>query len=388
MSPARCSLRSLRRICSFLAITLAVGSVGCARNGTGTWQPSLPWTRQPYTAQANPWQNQPYTPSPATATQVTPPTAIQTPEGLAFFRDLMRRADQQESLAERQRKQLEELSKVQGERAQQARDFVIAQREKDRAKVEQEMLEKERILAAREKKYRDQFDKIRDRASNLDSNNRDLYSELARQQKDNKLLEDELNLLKQRLSESTQQLELAQRARVEQSKQVQALQASASQQRGKAAIRANRSVTRPITAVTVPGMDVRQDGDLVRISIPSDKLFRPATATLHQGAVPYMDQIANVLRQHYPDQIAGVEAHTDHDASSLANSRWRNHHQLTAAQSMAVFEQLISRNISPNQLFVLGHGGNHPLVSGGTWQGQAVNRRIEVVIYPETYGRR
>ena len=54
---------------------------------------------------------------------------------------------------------------------------------------------------------------------------------------------------------------------------------------------------------------------------------------------------------------------------------------------MAVFEQLTARNISQNQLFVLGHGGNHPLVSSGTWQGQSVNRRIEVVIYPETYGR-
>ena len=297
----------------------------------------------------------------------------------------MQRANQQESLAERQRAELAELSRLQAEQEQKERDYVLAQRQKERDALVQQFREKERLLAEREQKYRGQFEQIRSRATDLDANNRDLHAELARSQKEKQLLEDELNLLKQRLDESTRSLSLAQQAQQEQSRRVQALQASASRRRGNASIRANRSVTNAITAINVPGMDVRQDGDLVRISLPSEKLFQPRTAQLHQGALPYMDQIADVLRQHYPHQIAGVEAHSDHDTTSLSGTPWRNHHQLTAAQSMAVFEQLTSRGISPQQLFVLGHGGNHPIVSGGTWQGQTVNRRVEIVVYPETY---
>jgi outer membrane protein OmpA-like peptidoglycan-associated protein len=39
-------------------------------------------------------------------------------------------------------------------------------------------------------------------------------------------------------------------------------------------------------------------------------------------------------------------------------------------------------------MFVLGHGENFPLSSNATTAGQARNRRVEVVVYPETVGQR
>lgn len=372
---------------------LMASAIGCAPNANGVWQPSLPWTRQqPRTAGvANPWQGQglerlPALPS-TSPSYTNPAVPLQNPDGLSFFKDLMKRADQQESLAERQRQQLEELNRVQASRQQQERQYVIDQRQKERDALAKQFKEKEQLLAERERKYRGQYDQIRGRATDLDANNRDLHSELARSQKQSKLLEEELNLLKRRLDESTQQLSMAQQTGQESGRQLQALQVAASKKRGNASIRANRSTTSAVTAMQVPGLDVRQDGDLVRISIPTDQLFQPGTAQLHQGALPYVNQIANALRTHYPQQIIGVEAHTDHGSTSLANTQWRNHHQLTSAQAMAVFEQLTNRGISAHQLFVLGHGGNHPLVSGGTLQGQSMNRRVEIVVYPETHGR-
>jgi flagellar motor protein MotB len=93
------------------------------------------------------------------------------------------------------------------------------------------------------------------------------------------------------------------------------------------------------------------------------------------------------LRNHYSRQVIGVEAHTDN--APLAGSMWRNAHQLTAAQAMAVFEQLSNRHhLIPQQLFVLGHGENYPLASNATPAGQARNRRVEIVIYPEVVGQR
>lgn len=362
--------------------------IGCAPNSNGVWQPSLPWTRRlpanPNTA-ANPWASPD---SDALGGLSTLPSPTVNPEGLPFFKDLMQRANQQQSLAERQRRQLAELTRLQQDRKDKERQYILAQREKEREALSRKYKEKASELAEREKKYRGQFDQMRDRATDLDSNNRDLHSELARSEKRSNLLAEELRLLKSRLDESTQALNVARQSSQETGRRLQAMQASASRRKGNAAIRANTSLTQAVTAVMVPGMDIRQDGDLVRISIPSDRLFAPRTDRLHQGALPYLEQVAQVLREHYPQQIAGIEAHTDHGSTSLAGTPWKNHHQLTAAQSTAVFDQLTGRNISPHQLFVLGHGGNHPLVSGGTLQGQSVNRRVEVVVYPETYGNR
>ena len=36
-----------------------------------------------------------------------------------------------------------------------------------------------------------------------------------------------------------------------------------------------------------------------------------------------------------------------------------------------------------NQLFLVAHGANHPLVSNATSVGRARNRRVELVVYPD-----
>jgi outer membrane protein OmpA-like peptidoglycan-associated protein len=52
-----------------------------------------------------------------------------------------------------------------------------------------------------------------------------------------------------------------------------------------------------------------------------------------------------------------------------------------------VFEYLVARTtIRPNQLFVVGHGSNHPVVSNATTPGKLRNRRVELAIYPDRIG--
>ena len=54
----------------------------------------------------------------------------------------------------------------------------------------------------------------------------------------------------------------------------------------------------------------------------------------------------------------------------------------------AVYDALVrTAGVPSNQLFVVGHGSNHPVVSNATPAGQARNRRVELVIYPETVTR-
>ncbi len=225
-----------------------------------------------------------------------------------------------------------------------------------------------------------------DRAKELDRNNRDLYTQMAQMQQRSQLLEDQNYLLRQRLKETTDQLASAVQTSQSTEQRLQAVQAS-TVRRGGATITANSSVKRNLTAVTVPGLNIRQDGELVRIELPSDQLFAAGTATLQPGSAAQLDQVAEVIIEHYSRQVVGIEAHTD--GLPPAGTSFRNPHQLTIAQAMAVFDQLGEQHrLLADQLFVLGHGANYPLASNATSAGQQRNRRVEIVIYPEPVGAR
>ncbi|MEZ6108178.1 MAG: OmpA family protein [Pirellulaceae bacterium] len=92
--------------------------------------------------------------------------------------------------------------------------------------------------------------------------------------------------------------------------------------------------------------------------------------------------MAAAIRRHYPRQIVGVEAHID--AVTASNPSFTAH-QLTATQSLAVVHQLVQvGQIAERQLFSMGLGANRPKYSNGDAAGQSRNRRIEIVIYPES----
>ena len=72
----------------------------------------------------------------------------------------------------------------------------------------------------------------------------------------------------------------------------------------------------------------------------------------------------------------------------MTSPQYPTDQHLSVAQAMAVYDALIAHGGMPaKQLFVVGHGGSHPVVSNGTDAGRARNRRIELVIYPETMRR-
>jgi chemotaxis protein MotB len=52
---------------------------------------------------------------------------------------------------------------------------------------------------------------------------------------------------------------------------------------------------------------------------------------------------------------------------------------------MALYEFLQSKSFfGADQMFIVGHGSNHPVYSTATDSGRRANNRIELVIYPET----
>ncbi|HEY2827654.1 MAG TPA: OmpA family protein [Pirellulales bacterium] len=224
---------------------------------------------------------------------------------------------------------------------------------------------------------------LQSRTSALDLDNQDLQTKLAQAQQQNHLLQDQIAVTREQLNSTTQQLTQSREVQQTTEQQAQMLAASAQKHRI-AEVSANNSLARNLPTFNIPGVEVRQDGDVVRIELPADRLFNSGTAQIRQDAVPMLDSVANELERRYPTQIIGVEGHTDTDPPQQGT--WMSNHQVSIARAGAVFDYLTTRGrMRPQQLFLVGHGSNHPVVSNASVQGKARNRRIELVVYPDQW---
>jgi chemotaxis protein MotB len=218
------------------------------------------------------------------------------------------------------------------------------------------------------------------RATALDANNRDLHAQLAQSRQQVQLLQQQLALVQKQLGETAQRLQQTQLAKDESERKYQELQA-ATARRGGAVITANTSTRQTLRLIEIPGLQTRQEGDTIRIIVPTDQLFANGTAQLLGTAFPVVDGLAAELARNYPRQLIGIEGHTDNSPVPGGISS----HQLAAAQAVALFDTLTRRNRLPAQhFFVVAQGPNRPLVSNATQASQATNRRIELVVHPET----
>ncbi|MFM9025206.1 MAG: flagellar motor protein MotB, partial [Planctomycetaceae bacterium] len=139
------------------------------------------------------------------------------------------------------------------------------------------------------------------------------------------------------------------------------------------------------TQLALPDLQPRFDGAVVRNDMPADRLFEPGTANLLPAGTSTLTTVAEEIERVFPGHYVGIEGHTD--SEPLVNASWGSPHQLTTARAVAVFDFLTSRTpVRENQLFLVAHGSNHPLVSNATPAGRARNRRVELVVYAERTG--
>jgi len=230
-----------------------------------------------------------------------------------------------------------------------------------------------------------QTQQYQQRAASLDRDNQELQSMLAQSRQQTQLLQEQITATQAQLRDTTDRLASMQ-ADNEQLRGRTSAMAAGLQIRNQAEIRANNTLLQSMTITNMPGINVRQDGDVIRIELPGDQLFNFGTAQLKLGADAILKTIAADLTQHYPQQLIGIEGHTD--GSPMTSPQYPSDQHLSVAQAMAVYDALTrSGGMQGRQLFVVGHGGSHPVVSNGTDAGRARNRRVEIVVYPETMRR-
>lgn len=217
----------------------------------------------------------------------------------------------------------------------------------------------------------------------LDDNNRQLTTQLAQSQQQVQIYRERSELLARQMQDVSGQLNQSRMAQTQTAEQVRGMQASL-QKRGGAILTANNSLAQQAEALKSRGIPVKIEGDVIRISIPADQLFQPGTAQLAPNASTVLDPIAEAIVKQFSRQRVAIEGHSDN--SPVYGGAYGSSHQLAAAQSMAVLEQFTRRNSIPaNQLFSLSHGTNHPVSDNSSPAGRAQNRRIDIVVYPDTF---
>lgn len=217
----------------------------------------------------------------------------------------------------------------------------------------------------------------------LDDNNRQLTTQLAQSEQQSQVYRDELNLVRSQLADTAQQYDAARVAARDAQNSARNYQASA-QLRGGATIRANTNLNQLAGRLNLGSIPVQQDGEVIRVIVPTDQLFSPGTAQMQPQAAAIMDPIAAQLRSVFPRQRIGIEGYTD--SGPMYGGSSGSPHQLTGAQTSAVLDLLTRRSGMPSQqLFIVSHGSNNPRADNATPAGRVANRRVELVIYPETF---
>ena len=224
------------------------------------------------------------------------------------------------------------------------------------------------------------------RASQLDADNQELESLLAQSRQQSQLLNDQVAATQAQLKATADRLASTESDNAELKNRTEALVASVSQPGVGASIRPNSTLLRPIRLQEAPGVSVRQDGDVIRVALASDRVFYTSSAQMQPTGERLVQGIASELLRNYPDHLIGIEGHTD--GAPLASAQHPTSHHLSVAQATAAYERLLAGGVPAGQLFVIGHGANHPLVSNATAAGREKNRRLELVVYPETTRRR
>ncbi len=192
--------------------------------------------------------------------------------------------------------------------------------------------------------------------------------------------------LQQELKESTAQLETVQSQLAKSETRAQSAQQSvehltaSNRQRGGATIRSNQNLR--LIALPTDKATIERDGNVIRIQLLAENFFNPQTAQIKDGEISSLEELGKRLAEAYPNQRIGLEGHANPDQD--ANGVWRNGHHLSSAQAMAIYEFFLTRSVfRSDQMFIVGHGANHPVYSAATETGRRGNDRVEVVVYPD-----
>jgi len=116
------------------------------------------------------------------------------------------------------------------------------------------------------------------------------------------------------------------------------------------------------------------------IDLKQDILFASGKAKISPIGDETLAQVAKALSA-FPKRSFQVEGHTDN--VPISSSRFPSNWALSTARAVAVVQLFIARGMNPENLSAAGYGEHQPRADNASAEGQALNRRIEIVMVPD-----
>jgi outer membrane protein OmpA-like peptidoglycan-associated protein len=127
------------------------------------------------------------------------------------------------------------------------------------------------------------------------------------------------------------------------------------------------------------GIEVIQGPNGVELRLPEKVLFDFDKSDLRADSTPAISRAVVLLKR--SDKPVIVEGHTDNVGTREYNM------QLSKARATTVADALEARGIANSRVTTKGLAYDHPVASNDTPEGQARNRRTEIVIVGESESR-
>jgi len=120
---------------------------------------------------------------------------------------------------------------------------------------------------------------------------------------------------------------------------------------------------------------VTNTGDRLIVTMSQDILFAVDSSTVNSGLRADLLTVADSL-QSYPDTTVQIVGHTDNTGDASYNQ------DLSERRANSVADVLMDGGVAFGRIETYGRGEDQPVASNLTPEGQAQNRRVEIVILP------
>lgn len=126
-----------------------------------------------------------------------------------------------------------------------------------------------------------------------------------------------------------------------------------------------------IGLLTKTGAQVAQQGETIKIMVPSNLLFKTRSANFKDDAFTMLGRLAAFLPLYNPASIQ-VSGYTD-DSQDEKFQRL-----LTERQAQVIIDILWPHGIGASMTYAMGYGSSFPIALNNNDTGRELNRRIEI----------
>ncbi|MCH7882014.1 MAG: OmpA family protein [Proteobacteria bacterium] len=127
------------------------------------------------------------------------------------------------------------------------------------------------------------------------------------------------------------------------------------------------------------GVSVERDGDNINLIMPGNITFESGGHTLSSSFFEVMDSVVLVV-QEFEKTIIVSAGHTDSKGSDSYNQA------LSERRANSVAEYLLTKGVVEARIESVGFGESQPVADNGSAEGRALNRRVEISLFPITEG--